>query len=68
MADTTVQPSTDGAAALRTRLLAALNTRAGMRQAIFMAEILLPPVAKRRVQSHPPTRALSSSSMGGKRS
>jgi hypothetical protein len=64
MADTIGQPRTGETAALRTRLLAALNTRAGLRQAIFMAEILAPPVAKRGARSHPPTRASSSSSMG----
>jgi hypothetical protein len=64
MADITPQRPTEEAAALRRQLLAALNTRRGLRQAIIMAEILSPPVAKRRVRSHPPTRASSASPTG----
>ena len=64
MADITPQRLTEEVASLHRRLLAALNTRAGLRQAILMAEILAPPVAKRRARSHPRTRASSASPTG----
>jgi hypothetical protein len=64
MADTIEQPRTGEAAALRTRLLAALHTRIGLRQAIFMAEVLAPPVAKRRSRRRPPTGVSSASPTG----
>jgi hypothetical protein len=64
MADITPQRPTEEAAALRRRLLAALKTQVGLRQAIMTAEVLAPPVAKRRVRSHLPTRASSASPTG----
>jgi hypothetical protein len=64
MADAIAQPRTERVAALRARLLAALKTRAGLRQAIFMAEVLAPPVGKRRSRRRPPTGASSASPTG----
>ena len=62
MADALAQPRPERVAALRARLLAALKTRAGLRQAIFMVEVLAPPVAKRGARLHSSTRASSPSS------
>ena len=64
MADTAEQPPIRETASLRAQLRATLNTRAGLRLAIFMAEILAPSVAKRRSRSRPPLRGSSPSPTG----
>jgi hypothetical protein len=50
MADTLEQRPETEASRLRPRVLAMLTTPTGLRQAFFTAEILGPPLAKRRAQ------------------
>ena len=53
MPQRTAQCPTEQPTSPRTQLLAALKSRAGLRQGFLLAEILMPPVAKRKARARP---------------
>ena len=54
MPESAAQRPTERPASPRARLLAALKTRAGIQQGFLLAEILMPPLAKRRSRARSP--------------
>ncbi|HXH12581.1 MAG TPA: hypothetical protein VNP04_22785 [Alphaproteobacteria bacterium] len=56
MAESTEQRPRQEAESLRAQVIAALKTRLGLQQAFLLAEILTPPVAKRRARPPPDAR------------
>jgi hypothetical protein len=55
MAESTEQRPRKEAESLRAQVVAALKTHLGLQQAFLLAEILTPPVAKRRARPRPDT-------------
>jgi hypothetical protein len=66
MAETLEQSTETEVSRLRLRVLAMLTTSAGLRQAFFMAEILGPPLARRKSRANAFRGTVSSSSTAQK--
>jgi hypothetical protein len=66
MADTPEQRPKTEASRLRLRVLAMLTTPTGLRQAFFMAEILGPSLARRKIRANALKGTISSSSTTNK--